>query len=469
MKRSIFILAIIAAVSAGVAAYYMRANGASSQSSQQGGRGGQGQQGGGFGGGGFGGGGFGGFGGGGGPRLPMTVELTTVKRADMAESIQVVGNLIGAATVTAVPKISGRLESVSVRLGDRVSRGQRLAKIEDAELREQVKQAEASFAVSAATIRQREADLRLAQTNLERSRNLFERQLIPKQTYDDTEARHQAAVAQIDLAQAQYAQAQARLDELKINLGNTILTSPVNGFVGSRTLDAGAWVTPNSGFISLVDISVVRLVANVVERDLRRITEGLTATVEVDAYPGEKFKGRVAHVAPVLDPATRTAQIEVEIDNANFRLKPGMYAKVNFAIERHDNALVVPANAVVDVGGSRGVFQPDEGDIATFKPITPGIVSADLVEVIAGLSEGDRIVTTGAGALRQGDRIVLAGQAPAGQPAAGRSGEGAAGGRGSGQRGRGAASQTPGSGDGESAPVQQPRAGERPAPGRGQS
>ena len=121
------------------------------------------------GGGGFGGGGFGGA------RLPMTVELASVKRADMAERVTVVGNLIGEATVETVPKVAGRLESVSVRLGDSVRRGQTLAKIEDRELLEQINQARASFEVSAATIRQREADLRFAQTNLDRSKNLFDR------------------------------------------------------------------------------------------------------------------------------------------------------------------------------------------------------------------------------------------------------------------------------------------------------
>ena len=81
--------------------------------------------------------------------------------------------------------------------------------------------------------------------------------------------------------------------------------------------------------------------------------------------PASSSAGRVARVAPVLDPATRTAQIEVEIDNAQFRLKPGMYAKVDFTVERHDNALVVPANALVDVDGKRGVFRPGEqGDVA---------------------------------------------------------------------------------------------------------
>jgi membrane fusion protein, multidrug efflux system len=182
-------------------------------------------------------------------------------------------------------------------------------------------------------------------------------------------------------------------------------------------------VTPNTAFSSVVDLSIVRLVANVVEKDLRQIKAGLPANVEVDAYPGEKFAGKVAHVAPVLDPATRTASIEVEIENPNARLKPGMYAKVEFNVDHRDNTLVVPASAVVDVRGSRGVFQPskgEQGDVATFKPIEVGLSDANLVEVIAGLGEGETIVTTGAAALREGDRIILPGQDPnAAAPAGG--------------------------------------------------
>lgn len=411
MKRVIIVLVLLAVGGGG---YYMYKSRAASGESAAAGAGGAGQQrpgggGGGFGGGGFGGGGFFG-GGGGGPRMPMTVELAPVKRADMTESMSVVGNLIALATVELVPKVSGRLETVAVRLGDRVNRGQQIAKIESQEIREQVKQAQASYEVAAATIRQREADLRLAQTNLDRSRNLYERQLIPRQTFDDTDARYQAATAQLDLARAQYAQAEARLDELKINLANTEIVSPVSGFIGKRALDPGAWVTPNSAFISVVDISLVRLVANVVEKDLRRISRGMPADVAVDAFPGERFKGRISNVAPVLDPATRTAQIEVEIDNASFRLKPGMYAKVDFTVERKENTLVVPANAIVTVNGKQGVFLPDEGDVAKFQPIAIGMMQPDRVEIASGLAEGTQVVTTGAAALREGDRIVLLGR-----------------------------------------------------------
>jgi HlyD family secretion protein len=371
--------------------------------------------------------------------MPMTVEVGAVKRADMSQKLTVVGNLIGAATVETGPKVNGRLETVAVRMGDRVSRGQRLAKIEDRELLEQIKQARASFDVTAATIRQREADLRLAQTNLERSRSLFERELIPKQTFDDTDARQQAAIAQLDLAKAQYAQSQARLDELDINLANTVITSPVNGFISKRTLDPGAWVTPNSVFLSVVDISIVRIVADVVERDLRRITQGLRADVEVDAFPGETFTGRVAHVAPVLDPSTRTAQIEIEIANSDFRLKPGMYARVSFTIEQRENTLVVPTSAIVNVGGNPGVFLPsknEENEVAKFKPVQTGMSDQNLVEVSSGLAEGERVVTTGAAALRDGDRILLAGGRGGGTgrqgggPGRGRQGSGAPGGEG---------------------------------------
>ena len=431
MKRAIIIVILLAAAGGGYYYYSQRQSLAGTETAGAGagaqGRGGR--QGGPGGGGGFG--GPGGFGGGG-PRLPMTVELASVKRGNMSESVSVVGNLIGALTVEAVPKVSGRLDAVSVKMGDRVSRGQRLAKIEDREILEQVKQAQASFDVAAATIRQREADLKLAQTNLDRSRSLFERELIPRQTFDDTDARYQAAVASLDLARAQYAQAQARLDELKINLANTEITSPVAGFVGKRSLDPGAWVTPNSAFISVVDIGVVRLVANVVEKDLRRVSQGMPADVSVDAFPGEKFEGRIAHIAPVLDPATRTAQVEVEIQNPSFRLKPGMYAKVDFVVEHRQNTLVLPANAVVDVNGKKGVFLPDEGDVAKFKPITIGMSQSDIVEVVDGLPEGARVVTTGAAALREGDKIVLLGQA-------GRGGRGNRGSGGRGQTGTGGA------------------------------
>jgi len=348
----------------------------------------------------------------------MTVEVAQAHRASIAAEVTVVGNLIGDATVAVAPRAAGRIQDISVRLGDRVSRGQRLASIEDFEIQEQVKQAEAAQEVALATIRQREADLQLAQTNVERSRSLFERQLLPKQTLDDNEARYQSALASIDLAKAQSSQSKARLDELRINLANTIITSPVNGFVARRAVDPGAFVSQNAPVVDVVDISKVRLVANVVEKDLKDLRAGATTRVEVDAYPGEEFMGRIARVSPVLDPATRTAAIEIEIPNSDFRLKPGMYARVNITTSTRKDALVVPANAVVDLGGRRGVFTPIN-ESAIFRSLQLGTERSALIEVLGGLDEGATIITTGAGALRDGDRIVLPG-GPAGRVGGGR-------------------------------------------------
>jgi RND family efflux transporter MFP subunit len=355
-------------------------------------------------------------------RPPMPVEFATVKRAPVSEQIVVVGNLIGEATVEVVPRVNGRLQTVTVKLGDPVSKGQIIARVEDREIQEQVRGAEASYQVSQASIRQREADLKLAKTNLDRSRSLFERQLLPQQTYDDTEARYQAALAQVDLARAQFEQAKARLDELKVTLSNTIILSPVDGFVGKRFLDPGAFASTNAPVASVVDISRVRMVANLVERDVRRVPAGTGANVEVDAFPGEKFKGRVSRIAPIFDPATRTAEIEVEVPNAGFRLKPGMYARVQLTVDQKANALTVPRSALVAVDGKNGVFvavKPDGAQpaargnqasvmTARFLAVETGIRDGESIEITSGLPDGAEVITTGAGGLKDGDRIVPA-------------------------------------------------------------
>lgn len=430
MRKVVIIGALVVAV-AGAAYYFIKREQPAAAAEQgQAGRG----PGGGMGGMG------GGFGpGGGGFRPPMTVELAKVSRGKISAYLSVVGNLIGEATVEVAPKTGGRLTSVAVKLGDQVRRNQIIAKLDDREIIEQVRQAEASHKVAEATIRQREADLQLALTSVERSRNLYGRQLLPRQTLDDAEARYTAAQAQLDLARAQMAQSAARLEELRINLANTNVVSPVNGFVARRNVDPGAWVSQNAGVASIVDISSLRLVANVVEKDLRMVSAGDPAVVEVDAYPGEKFNGRIARVSPVLDPNTRMAPMEVEIPNQQYRLKPGMYARVNLEVESKQNVLLVPKVAVIDSEGQRGVYQASADSRAQFKPVTVGLEDADRVEILQGLNEGDVVVSTGAGALRRNDQLVVAGQdGPFGGGQPGMGGRAGGGGPGRGRRPSGA-------------------------------
>ncbi len=349
-------------------------------------------------------------------RPALTVDTTAAARTEVIEYITVVGNLVGQATVDIVPRVAGRIDSLTAKLGDRVTRGQQIAKIEDRELQQQVLQAQQSLEVNRATVKQRESDLQLRRTTLARQQELLEKGLQTRQVVEDAEAGYNSALAAVDLAKAQLAQTDARIDELKITLSNTRVVSPVDGFVGRRNLDQGAFAGANTVILQVVDIATVRMVANLVERDFKRITQGVQAEVEVDAFPGETFSGVVSRVAPIFDAATRTASMEIEVPNPGYRLKPGMYARVRLTAERKADALTVPRNAVVDVEGRRGVFLPD-GATAKFQPVTTGLQDETRVEILEGLTEGQSVITTGALALREGDRIT-----PMNMPGGGREG-----------------------------------------------
>ena len=394
----------------------------------------------------------------------MTVEVAKVSRGNISAYITVVGNLIGQATVDVAPKAGGRLRSVNVKLGDQVRRGQVIAKIDDQELLEQVNQAEASHQVAEAGVRRSEADLSLALTNVERARNLYGRQLLPKQQLDDAEARYTSAVAQLDLSRAQVAQSASRLRELKINLANTTVVSPTDGFVSQRLVDPGAWVSQNAPVVVVVDIASLRLVANVVEKDLKSVNAGDKAVVEVDAFPGENFNGHIARVSPILDPATRTAAMEIEIPNRGYRLKPGMYAKVTLEIETRNNVLMVPKIALIDSGGSRGVYQPNDQGRAEFKVVRVGLEDNEKAEVLDGLSEGEIVVSTGAGALRRDDQLLIAGNGDGPSRPRGAPGPGTQGGRrGPGQGQGGARPNMDGGQRGQTPSGQEPQPPRRPA------
>lgn len=369
----------------------------------------------------------GGMGRGGSGRPALTVDTAAATRGEIIEYITVVGNLVGQSTVDVVPRVAGRIDSLTAKLGDRVARGQQLAKIEDRELRQQIIQAEQSLEVNRATVKQRESDLQLRKTTLARQQELLAKGLQTRQVVEDAEAGFNSAVAAVDLAKAQLAQTEARIDELKITLSNTTIVSPVDGFVGRRNLDQGAFAGANTVILQVVDIGTVRMVSNLVEKDFKRITQGVQALVEVDAFPGEQFAGVVSRVAPVFDAATRTASMEIEVPNPGYRLKPGMYARVRLTAQRKADALTVPRTAVVDSEGRRGVFLP-EGQTAKFQPVQTGLQDNERVEIVEGLADGQRVITTGALALREGDRIT-----PMNMPggaAPGRQGGGRTGGRG---------------------------------------
>jgi RND family efflux transporter MFP subunit len=356
----------------------------------------------------------------------MTVELAPATRREVVDTITVVGNLFGAATVDIVPRVAGRSVAGVGRGGDGVTGGQPVVGIEDRAIREQVNQVQANLEVNQATVIARENDAQVALNNLHRARTSFERGLLSQAALEDADSRYNSAASQVTVAKAQLASTGARLEELTFTLQDTTVESPVDGFVGRRNLDQGAFAGANTPILSVVDIGVVRMVANLVEKDFSRVQRGAEAVVEVDAFPGEEFKGSVSRVAPVFDPATRTATMEIEVPNPGFRLKPGMYARVRLVTGRNPDALTVPRSAVVDIEGRRGVYLVAD-NTAEFREVTTGLIDTERVEILSGLEEGTPVVTTGSVAIRNGERIAVSGAPPAGE---GRRGGRAADGRG---------------------------------------
>lgn len=338
-----------------------------------------------------------------------SVGAAVVELGPVSESVTLVGSLRAQERVDVTPKINGRLISVRVDIGDEVTRGQLLAQLEDEELQQQVQQSDAALDVSRAVVNQRELELKNQQAILDRTRGLHDSGLISSEELEQTQTRYDVAQAQLNLARAQLVQAEAGLRELRIRLDQTRVVAPIAGLVGRRFVDPGALVNANTPVVTLVKLDNVELVAGVPERDLAKVVVGAAGEVFVDALPGVSFSGTVARISPLLDPQTRTAQVEVVIANPQLRLKAEMFARVELDLGSKREALRIPRDALVVRGQQQGVFLVNEAT-ASFREIQIGIAEDDWVEVTAGLELGDTVATLGANLLRDGDPVRVSGR-----------------------------------------------------------
>jgi membrane fusion protein (multidrug efflux system) len=189
--------------------------------------------------------------------------------------------------------------------------------------------------------------------------------------------------------------------------------SDAKGVVSRILLNPGASVNPSSPILNLVDVDTVKVVAAVDEKKIRFIAVGQYAAVKLEAYPGEAFGARVSVISPIANPVNRTVEVELSIANPTHRLKPGMYAEVEWVQSRR-NALVVPLASVVDRGGRKFLFLAGEGQ-AAMVPLETGAVVGDQIEVLSGLTGEERIITTGAGQLNDKDKIKIVERPAAGK------------------------------------------------------
>jgi HlyD family secretion protein len=275
-----------------------------------------------------------------------------VDRGDVTASVIATGTLNPVTMVQVGTYVSGPIQEIYADFNSPVKKGQLVAKIDPAQFQVKVLQAEANLATAEARVLKDRADLELKRLTLERNKELLAKRLVSQNDVDTAVSNHVQAQAQLALDQAGVKQAQAALEEARVNLGYTNITSPVDGVVVSRDVDVGQTVAASFQTPTLFQIAQslteMQVNTNVSESDIGSVATGQPATFLVDAYPGRSFSGKVAQVrnAPIILQNVVTYDVVVAVDNPDLALKPGMTATVTVITEKRDGVMRVPLRAL---------------------------------------------------------------------------------------------------------------------------
>jgi RND family efflux transporter MFP subunit len=221
-----------------------------------------------------------------------------------------------------------------------------------------------------------------------------------------TQIKAGARVEDVQAAQAQVQQADAAVDLAKSQLGNAVITAPISGVVASRAVDPGEMTSPGLPVFTIVNTAEVYADVSLTEGLIGKVTNGENVEVAVDAYPGRIFTGRLTNLSPVADPRTRAFSGRIRLANKDGQLKPGMFAAAKFATESHKNAVLIPADAVVDRNGDQIVFVVQKAT-SVERTIKTGIGDGRSVEVLSGLSQGEQLVVAGQTQLADGVAVQV--------------------------------------------------------------
>jgi membrane fusion protein (multidrug efflux system) len=315
---------------------------------------------------------------------PAVVEVAKVETTTLTDDAQAVGSLQARQSVTVRPEVSGRIHKLGFVDGAPVKRGQLLVQL-DATLQ-------------AAQLQQAQAQARIAQTNLDRSRELLAQNFISQSAVDQNAATQQVAQAQVALAQAQLAKMR--------------IVAPFDGVAGIRSVHVGSYVKDGDAIVTLEDTGTVFVDFRLPERFLARLKAKQAVEVSLDALPGRSFTGQVDAVDTQIDADGRALLVRGRLDNPEGELRSGMFARARVVFSRRDNALVVPEEALVPVGGKQYLVKvvdaPDgRGKVSQRIEARLGARLPGKVEILDGLRPGDTVVTAGHGALMRGEALPL--------------------------------------------------------------
>jgi membrane fusion protein, multidrug efflux system len=308
----------------------------------------------------------------------VTVEAEPVVVDTVLEDIRAVGTLGPDEAVVISPEIAGRIDRIAFSEGDEVAAGAVLVELDATTLRAEFTKAR--------------SDLTLAEANRERAMTLAQRGTGTLRARDE-------AVAAYQVAQANVALAQARLEKATIS-------APFAGVVGFRSVSIGAYVTPGTRIVELAKIDPIKVDFRVPELVLSSLRAGQPIRVTVDALPNRTFEGEIYVIDPVVDENGRAVRLRARIANPERVLKPGLFARVQIVVERRENAVLVPESAVFAEGQRRLVYRVVDGR-AALTEIELGHRRPGQVEVLGGLEAGAMVVTAGHQQIRDGTRVEI--------------------------------------------------------------
>ena len=341
----------------------------------------------------------------------VAVEVSNVNVKPIKEIREFTGTINPVYQYIVSPKISGRVIKITKRIGDWVNKGEIVARIDDAEYQQAVLEAKANLKIGKASLAESESQYELARQELDSVRSLQEKGISSSSELDTASTAFDAQKSRLELARAQVEQREAALKSAEIRLDYTVLSVTEPGFVGERYVDEGSLLSPNSPLISIIGIDSVIVQATIIEKDYGRIKVGQSAEVKVDAFPETTFIGRVARIAPVLEEASRVAKVELEVENKDRLLKPGMFAIISVVLQEKEAAQVIPTEAIIKSSGKEGIFivekdPASEKKIARHYAVEIGISTGTETEIISPEIKGP-VITLGQHLLQDGGYVTL--------------------------------------------------------------
>ncbi|MBF7081574.1 efflux RND transporter periplasmic adaptor subunit [Desulfallas sp. Bu1-1] len=348
-----------------------------------------------------------------GDELIVSVRTAAAEKGVLADTTVVSGKLEALASSDVVPGgQGGKVYSVNVQVGDRVSKGQTLVTLEHAALAAAVRQAEQGVAQAEAALEVSRITYEQAKANYERGKQLYESGAIPQAGPTGYETAYEIPYkqAKIDYEQAKpamLAAARATLAGAREQYNNAFIKSPISGVVTAVNVDPGELASPASPtpVVSVVNLDKVVVKATVTENLINKIKQGQQVPVLVSAVSAKPFTGTITNIALAADPVSKAYPIKVQIDNPGYLLKPGMFAEVQLSGEQKET-LLVPREAVVKSNGKDIVWVVKDGKAGS-RPVTVGISDGKKIEIKKGLKEGEQVVVSGQDTLQENAKVEI--------------------------------------------------------------